>query len=64
MKGRIAHLADDFLTRKSERLGTEKTDHLAAARWEMSVVDKLRRIYTMAKRISKVVLPAPLAAKE
>ena len=64
MKGRIAHLADDFLLRKSERLGTEKTNYLAAARWEMSVVDKLRRIYTMAKRISKVVLPAPLAAKE
>jgi len=64
MKGKIAHLADDFLTRKSERLGSDETNYLAAARWEMSVVDKLRRIYTMAKRISKVILPGPLLEKE
>ncbi len=63
MKGDVARAVDSFLARKSERIGTEDENYLASARAEMSLVDKLRRIYTMAKRIAKVVLPEPLAQR-
>jgi len=64
MKGDINRVVEEFLARKSERLGKPEEDYLATARTEMSLVDKLRRIFTHAKRIAKVVLPEPLAARE
>jgi phosphate:Na+ symporter len=64
MKGEIGRLAEAFLTRKSERIGAQEENYLASARAEMSLVDKLRRIYTLAKRMAKVVLPEPVALKD
>jgi phosphate:Na+ symporter len=64
MKGEIGRLAEAFLTRKSERIGAQEENYLASARAEMSLVDKLRRIYTLAKRMAKVVLPETVALKD
>ena len=36
-------------------------DYLNLIRLEMSFVDQMRRIYSLAKRIAKVVLPPVLA---
>ncbi len=63
MKADVARSVEAFLSRKSERIGTQDENYLASARAEMSLVDKLRRIYTLAKRIAKVVLPEPVALK-
>lgn len=56
-KERITLLAEELLTRKSEHLGREKTVELETARIEISLVDKLLRIYSMARRIAGIVLP-------
>jgi phosphate:Na+ symporter len=56
-KDTIAHLADDLLERKSEGLGRDLSNQLETARLEISLVDKLRRTYTLAKRIAKIVIP-------
>lgn len=42
----------DLIIRKSDRLGTVDADALKVARIEMSVADKLTRIYSLAKRIT------------
>jgi phosphate:Na+ symporter len=63
MKSDIARLSEAFLSRKSERLGVTDEAYLAIARLEMSLVDRLRHIYTVSKRIAKVVLPLPLAGR-
>ncbi|MEN8176332.1 MAG: PhoU domain-containing protein, partial [Pseudomonadota bacterium] len=63
MKERIRRLTDDLLARKAERLGRSEPEFLAAARIEMSFVDKLRHLYTLSKRIAKEVLPETVAAK-
>jgi phosphate:Na+ symporter len=64
MKSDIVRLSEAFLSRKSESLGVEDAQYLAVARWQISMVDKLRRIYTIAKRMAKVALPAPLAGRD
>jgi phosphate:Na+ symporter len=56
-KDTIAHLADNLLLRKSEGLGRDFSNQLETARLEISLVDKLRRTYTLAKRIAKIVVP-------
>ncbi len=64
MKERQRRLADDLLSRKAQRLATDDPDYIALARMQMSFVDQMRRIYTLAKRISKGALPSVLAQKE
>ncbi len=39
-------------------------DYIELVRMEMSYVDQMRRIYTLAKRIAKVVLPPVLAQRD
>ena len=56
-KERITLLAEKLLTRKSEHLGQGETVELETARIEISLVDKLLRIYSMARRIADIVLP-------
>jgi len=53
-----------LLTRKAQRLTEEDRDYLELMRLEMSFVDQMRRIYTLAKRIAKVVLPPVLAQRD
>jgi phosphate:Na+ symporter len=64
MKDTLREQSDRLLGRKAARLTAEDPDYLALVRLEMSFVDQMRRIYTLAKRISKVVLPPVLAQRE
>lgn len=48
----IYQLQHDLIVRKSARLGSNAPDALNVARIEVSVADKLGRIYSLAKRIA------------
>ena len=63
MKDSVRELSDRLLTRKAQRLTADDQDYLELVRMEMSFVDQMRRIYTLAKRIAKVVLPPVLAQR-
>ena len=64
MKDRIRDQSELLLARKASRLTADDPDYLALVRLEMSFVDQLRRIYTLAKRIAKVALPPVLAQRD
>ena len=59
-KADIKAYQDDILTRKSSHLGSEEPNYLEKARQEMSLMEKLYRIYSNAKGIAYVVLPVAL----
>lgn len=59
-KDNIDELAENLLTRKSEHLGRSEPVDLETARIEISLIDKLRRTYSLARRIAKTVLPHEL----
>jgi phosphate:Na+ symporter len=61
MKDVVRDQSESMLTRQAERLAAEDPDYLELVRLEMSFVDQMRRIYTLTKRIAKVVLPPVLA---
>ncbi|TNG02187.1 MAG: hypothetical protein EP297_01425, partial [Gammaproteobacteria bacterium] len=63
MKDALRDLSDQLLERKAMRLTADDPDYLNLVRLEMSFIDQMRRIYTLAKRISKVVLPPALAQR-
>lgn len=64
LKDDIRDLSERLLTRKAQRLTEKDRDYLELMRLEMSFVDQMRRIYTLAKRIAKVVLPPVLAQRD
>lgn len=64
MKDRVRVQSAGLLTRKARRLKADDPDYLALVRLEMSFVDHLRRIYTLSKRVSKLVLPSVIADRE
>jgi phosphate:Na+ symporter len=64
MKDGVRELSERLLTRKAQRLTADDQDYLELVRMEMSFVDQMRRIYTLAKRIAKVVLPPVLAQRD
>ena len=64
MKDDIRKHAELLLARKAVRLTVDDPDYLALVRLEMSFVDQMRRIYTLTKRIAKVVLPPVLAQRD
>ncbi|NOQ78193.1 MAG: Na/Pi cotransporter family protein [Gammaproteobacteria bacterium] len=57
----IKSYQDKIVTRKSSNLGSEEANYLQRARMEMSLMEKLYRIYSHARSIAKVVLPAALS---
>jgi phosphate:Na+ symporter len=57
MSHEIKRLSDEMLARRSERLGRKESKYLAAARIDMSLLDKMHRIYSLSKRIAREVLP-------
>lgn len=63
IKEEIRRIADEFLIRQSERIGIVGNKHLALVRLEMEFLDKLRGIYTLAKRIAKDFVPDEVASK-
>ena len=64
MKDDVREQAERLLARKATRLKVDDPDYLELVRLEMSFVDQLRRIYTLAKRIAKVALPPVLAQRD
>jgi len=63
VKDEIRRLADEFLMRQSERIGVQESGHLDLVRLEMELLDKLRSVYTLAKRIAKDFVPDEVASK-
>lgn len=57
MKGEIADLAIKLFERQAHRLPAEDPDYLNKIRLQMSIVEQLRRIYSLAKRIARTNLP-------
>jgi len=56
----IKSYQNKIIIRKSSHLGSEEADYLERARMEMSLMEKLYRIYSHARSIAKVVLPDAL----
>jgi phosphate:Na+ symporter len=63
MKDDIRRLAEEFLARQSGRIGVQEARHLELVRLELNLLDKLRRIYTLAKRVAKDFVPQEVASK-
>ena len=61
LKNIIRDNSESLLARKANRLATDDQDYLKLVQLQMSFVDQMRRIYTLTKRIAKVVLPPVLA---
>ena len=55
--------SESLLSRKATRLSAEDPGYLELVRLEMGLVDQLRRIYSLAKRIARVTLPPAIAQK-
>ena len=64
MKTAIQEQAERLLARESAGLRPDDADYLTVARLQMSLLDKQRQIYTLAKRIAKVALPEALAQRD
>jgi phosphate:Na+ symporter len=64
LKDSFREQAERLLGRKAERLSPDDPDYIEMVRIQMSFVDQMRRIYTLAKRISKGILPAALAQRD
>lgn len=63
LKDEVHRIAEDFLVRQSERLGIKDSEHLNLVRLEMELLNKLRNIYTLTKRIAKDFVPDEVANK-
>ncbi|MHA1567825.1 MAG: Na/Pi cotransporter family protein [Alphaproteobacteria bacterium] len=64
MKNQIRDLSERLVARKAERLVATDPDYINLVRLEMSFVEQMRRIYTLSKRIAKVVVPPVLAQQD
>ena len=62
-KDDVRRLSDEFLSHQSERIGIQTETHLNLVRLELELLDKLRRIYTLAKRIAKDQVPEEVARR-
>jgi phosphate:Na+ symporter len=63
VKDEIRRIADEFLMRQAKRIGVREGGHLKLVQLEMELLDKLRSIYTLAKRIAKDFVPEEVANK-
>ena len=63
VKDEIRQIADEFLQRQAERIGIQEPGRLNLVRLEMELLDNLRSIYTLAKRIAKEFVPSEVASK-
>lgn len=61
LKDCVREQSNHLLSRKAERLTADDPEYLVLVRLQMAFVDHMRRIYTLAKRITKDILPPALA---
>ena len=64
MKADINSLIDEALRYQSERVSLTTPNLIEMFRMEDEVIDALRRIYELSKRLSKLILPNAVMAKE
>ena len=63
VKDEIRRIAEEFLVHQSQRMGVKEDRHLALVRLELELLDKLRQMYTLTKRIAKELVPDEVASK-
>jgi phosphate:Na+ symporter len=63
VKGDIRRISDEFLSQQSEAMATKEAGNLELIRLQMELLDKLRQIYTLAKRVAKDFVPVEIANK-
>ena len=61
LKDEIRRLADEALRRQSERIAVPEPRHLKLVQLEMELLENLRRIYTLAKRVARDFVPEKVA---
>ena len=64
LKGEVNRSISQVFKRQAERLAIEDPDRPTVFRREMAIVDNLKRIYTLSKRIAKLLLPEELLSSE
>jgi phosphate:Na+ symporter len=62
-KGDITRLMESAAMHEARRLVAEEPNRLAAYTLEMDILEKLKRIYYFAKRMSKAILPGELSER-
>ena len=63
LKEQVVHSVDAILKNQASRIGVQTSKHLLLVRLELELVDHLRRIYTLTKRIAREFIPDELAIK-
>ena len=63
LKGEVDRGVQAALAHQSEMLGREDPKRLVTFRLEMELVENIKRIHTLAKRIARGVLPQELASR-
>ena len=63
IREQIRHLVDEILKNQASRISVQTSKDLLLVRLELELVDKLRRIYTLTKRIAREFNPEELAHK-
>ncbi len=61
LRHEIRRLSDEFITRQSERIAGRAGAQVELIRLEMELLDNMRRIYTLAKRVAKEFVPEQVA---
>jgi phosphate:Na+ symporter len=61
-KDEIRRLADEALRHQSERIAVQEPQHLKLVQLEMELLEHLRRIYTLAKRVARDFVPKEVAS--
>ena len=63
LRENIRHAVDDVLKKQASRIGVLTNQELLLIRLELEIVDQLRRIYTLTKRVAREFIPDELAVK-
>ena len=63
IKEHIRHAVDEILKNQASRISVQTSKDLLLVRLELELVDKLRRIYTLTKRVAREFIPEELAHK-
>ena len=64
LKGEVNRSISQVFERQAERLAIDDPERPTVFRREMAIVDNLKRIYTLSKRIAKLLLPEELLSSE
>ena len=63
LKEQVQYSVDAILKSQAARINVQTSKHLLLVRLELEMVDQLRRIYTLTKRVAKEFIPDELAIK-